>query len=320
MTSADNTFNSKQLKPGKAKAFFVCLVIASFLWLIHSLNTVYNYTLTVPVSFVHLPPGKRPNGGLPKELSVNVKASGLKLLFILINRPFAPIEIDFNNLQSANRGQNFILSSAGIDLKSSLGFETQIKRIVPDTLYFSERTGIQKTVPVKVPLQIRCREGYGYRQPLLEPAFTTIWGDTQLVNETDTLYTQPLILNNLDQDQVSSVAVLKPGHNIFVGLNEVKVAIQTGRLIEQTLQIPVSDLARRPGVKTAIFPSTVKVRFTCLNGDFNPADTSQFRAAINTGKTTVTGRRCPVFITSTPLRVTVMEVNPAEVEFLLIKE
>lgn len=318
MSPSENTYSSLQKKPGKAKAFFVCLAIASFLWLIHSLNTVYNYTLKVPVVFKNLPASKRPLSGLPNELSVDVKTSGLRLCLILLGRPFTPVEVDFNNLSAVNKNQNYILSSSGLNFKNSFGFETQIKHLRPDTLYFSEKTGLQKTVAVKVPLRVKCREGFGYLPPVIDPAFTNIWGDTALINEVDTIYTQPLNLTDVDQDISVTAAIIKPGKDIYTFINEVKVTVEAERLVEHSIRLPLSDLARYSGKRPAIFPSTVKVRFTCIQNTYSVSDSSQFRAMINSEKINPLTKKCPVFLTSAPPYVTIMSIEPREAEFLIL--
>jgi len=313
-------YYSKQQKPGKTKAFFVCLVIAAFLWLAHSLNTVYIYTLKVPVTFKNQPVNKRTVTELPKQLSVNVKASGLKLFLILLNRPFSPVEIDFNNLAQVNKNQNYVLSASGINFKHIFNFEAQIKQIRPDTLYFSEKTGLQKIVAVKVPLQIKCKEGFGYKKPQIEPAFTSIWGDTTLINDIDTLYTQPLTLNGLDQNISTTVTIIKPGKEVYTFINEVTVVIETARLIEQTVTVPLNDVGGSPAGQTTIFPPKVKIRFTSIQNTFVPTDSVLFRAVINSAKTNPKSKKCPVFLTSSPDNITVMEIEPKEVDFIILKK
>ena len=145
MSAKQTNKNSEYKKPGKTKAFFICLLIASFFWLIHALNTVYTQNFIVPVSFVNVPQSKKPLEPLPDHISIDVKASGLKLSYLLLNKPFKELEIDFNNLKSINRNQCYILSSSKLNLNSIFKIETQIKNVLPDSLYFSENTGLQKT-------------------------------------------------------------------------------------------------------------------------------------------------------------------------------
>lgn len=311
-------FSSKR-KPGKTKAFFICLLIASFLWLVHAMNTVYNYTLKVPVTFRNLPQNKKTIAEIPDSLFVSVKASGLKLSLILLNRPFAPLDVDFNNLKSVNRNQNFILSSSDIDFERSFKFEAQIKHISPDTLYFVEKTGYQKVVPIKVPLFIKCRAGYGYKSAEIDPSFITIWGDTALIRKVDTIYTQALNLTDIDRNIDERLAFIKPDPGVYTPFTEIHLKIEVAKLVEQTLVLPVNAVFKQNSKQVNIFPSKVKIKFTCMQNTFNLKDTALFRIVVNSDKINPVTKKSPVFLSATPRDITVMSIEPEEVEILIIK-
>lgn len=257
---------------------------------------------------------------LPEAISVDVKASGLRLALILLNRPFRPLEIDFNTLKSLNRNQNYILSSSRLDFKKILRFETQIKHISPDTLYFSEKVGFQKNVPVKVPLYIKCEEGYGYKHPVITPAFVTVWGDTSLINQVDTIYTQPFTLTKLNKSVNTRLELLRPSTEVYSGVSEVSVRIEVDKLVEQSIYISLADVRNPAQKQIQMFPSRVKVTFTAIQNVFNPEDTALFRAMIDSDKLNQTTKKCPVFLSTVPGNVTVMEIEPKEVEIMIFRK
>jgi len=308
----------KRKKPGKTTAFFICVGIATMLWVLQALNTVYTYTLTVPVVFKNLPQNKKPLTEVPNQLSVELKASGLKVLLVLANKPFKPVEVDFNTLKSINKQQNYVLNAGAINFKSSFKFETQIKHISPDTLYFSEKNGYQKNVPVKIPLFIKCSPGYGTKQPVINPAFVTIWGDTTDINQIDTIYTQPLNLVNVNKNYNSKLVIIKPNANISLSDDEVTTVIDVDRLVEHTVTLPVTVINAQNFKQVNIFPSKVKVKFTSVQNTFSISDTVLFRASINPTK--VNGNnKCNVVLSTVPGNVNILNIEPNEVELLIIK-
>jgi hypothetical protein len=319
-----NTFGSKyssdKKKPGKAKAFFICLLLASFLWLVHSLNTVYIYTLRVPVTFKNQPQNKKPLFQFPEHLSVDVKASGLKLALILLQRPFQPLEVDFNTLKSVNRDQNYVLSSSPLNFKSVFNFDTKIRHISPDTLYFSEKNGYQKSVPVRVPLYIKCQEGYGYKKPVISPPFVTLWGDSLLVSRMDSVYTQALTLSELNKNINTRLELLKPNPLVYTSANEASVFIEVARLVEHTISLPVSDIRSSVQQQVHIFPARVKVKFTAIQNSVSAEDTSLFRANIDSDKINRHTKKCPVFLSACPGQVTVMSIEPPEADILIFRK
>ncbi|MBA3681493.1 MAG: YbbR-like domain-containing protein [Bacteroidetes bacterium] len=318
MNNSNAAYAEKKLKPGKATAFFICIGIAAMLWVLQALNTVYNYTITVPVVFKNLPQNKKPLAEIPNVLKVDIKASGLKLLLVLANKPFKTIEVDFNTLKSVNKMQNYILSSGSINFKGSFKFETQIKHISPDTLYFSEKNGYQKNVPVKVPLYIKCALGYGAGKPVITPAFVTIWGDTADINRIDTIYTQPVNLVNVNKNYNSDLVIIKPNSNISTSETKVVTSIEVAKLIEHTITLPITVINGQNFKQVNIFPSKVKVKFTAIQNAFAIADTVLFKASIDPEKTNA-NNKCYVYLSTVPGNVNILSIVPKEVELLIIK-
>ena len=319
MNNSNTSYSQKKLKPGKATAFFICIGIAALLWILQALNTVYNYTMEVPVTFINFPQNKKPLNYIPKHISVDIKASGLKLFLVLANKPFKPLVIDFNTLKTANKEQNYILTSGTINLKNTFKFETQIKRINPDTLYFSEKNGYQKNVPIKVPLFIKCVQGYGYKKPVISPEFITIWGDTAMIKNIDTIYSQPLNLVNINQSHRANLVIMKPNSFISTSNGEISIFIEVDKLIEHKITLPVTALNSEGFKQVNIFPSKVNVKFTSLQNVFSNCDTSLFRASINPLKINA-NNKCAVILTTIPNNVTVLGVEPKDVEILIIKK
>lgn len=320
MTTAKNKYSKTNKKPGKTKAFFVCLLIASFLWLVHSLNTVYTYTFKIPVEFKNIPINKRPLMEMPNFITIEAKASGLKLAMILSNKYQRPYEVDFNKLQSVNKNQNYVLSNSQLNLNKRFRFDVQIKSISPDTLYFTEKTGFQKIVPVKVPLHIKCKEGYAYKKPSVTPAFLTIWGDTTYLEKVDTLYTQTLTLSNLSQNVLTTLQLIKPSSELHTAVNAVSLSVEVSKLIQQSVTIPITNQRDYPNQQVRLFPSKATIRFTALQNTFNPEDTLAFKAVINSDKVNKFSNKCPVILSSVPGNITVLEITPKEVELLILKK
>ena len=247
-----------KIKPGKTTAFFICVLVAAFLWLVKSLNTTYTHTIKIPIEFKNLPQNKKPVYSIPENLNVAIKASGLKLFFILLNQPFNKLVVDFNNLKTVNR--NYVITPLSVDFKSCLKFEANIKQINPDTLYFIETNGFQKNIPVKALVKIKCERGFGYKTPEIQPSIITITGDSAAINNIDTIYTQTIILNNLNESVEKKLDVLKPNDQVYLQSNYVSLNIKVEKLIDHSLVLPVTILNKPVSAKSAhVFPARVKI-------------------------------------------------------------
>lgn len=316
MSTASNT-SSNRKKPGKATAFFFCLLVATFLWFVKSLNTNYTYTVKVPVVFKNLPLDKKPIHDIPEFLNIEIKASGLKLFFILLNRPFKVLEVDMNRLKSRNL--NAAVKVSVSELKNSLKFETSIKQISPDTLYFTDKSGFRKNVPIKLISKINCQSGYGYKKPELNPSYITLTGDSIELKKTDTIYTELISESNVNSTLKRELRLITPSGNVYSSDNKVQVNISVEKLIEHNIQIPVTPINIPEGVKSAIpFPSLVKIKYTVLQNEFDMSDSIHFKASVDAGK--LRNGKGRVFLSTQPGNVTIINILPEFSELILMKK
>lgn len=320
MANASTIFETTFKKPGKTKAFFICLVIASFLWVVHALNTVYTYSFAIPVTFKNLPSDKKPLMQLPQQINADIKASGLKLGLMLLRQPFKPLAVDINSLKTVNRGQYYVLSGSPIDFESIFHFETTVKHLSPDTLYFTDRTGYEKNVPLKVPLHISCREGFGYKKPIINPSFITIWGDSTVLKSVDTVYTQLLNLTQITNSISENIAVIRPGGGVYTSLTHVNVQIEVGRLVEHQLYIAINDVQQHPGKTVSIFPALSRIKFTTLQGSFVPEDSLLFKVMVNSERRNPRTKKYPVFLGTVPGHVSVIDYEPKEADIIILSK
>jgi hypothetical protein len=295
----------------------MCLIIASLLWLVQALNTVYNYTLKIPIAFSNIPQNKIPLNDLPTKLTLDIKASGLKLLFIMFNKS-KTLNVNFNDLKNNNKQLNYILSASIINFKPILKFETQIKQIYPDTLFFAERSGYQKNAIVKVPLNIKCAQGYGYKKPIISPIFISLWGDSTLIKNIDTIYTEIIDENNLNKSFTKELVVIKPNRDVYLNQSKINITVEVDKLIEQVVLIPVNIFNKEQFKQATIFPQKVKVKFTSIQNNFNLADTVYFKANVVVSKNSKSTKQ-QVILNSFPGNVSVISIQPKEVEVLIIK-
>lgn len=294
----------------------MCLIIASLLWLVQALNTVYTYTLKIPVIFSNIPQNKIPLNDLPTKLTLDIKASGLKLLFIMFNKS-KTLYVNFNDLKNNNKQLNYILSASTINFKPILKFETQIKQIYPDTLFFAERSGYQKNAIVKVPLNIKCAQGYGYKKPIISPNFISLWGDSTLIKNIDTIYTEIINENNLNKSFTKELVVIKPNRDVYLNQSKINISVEVDKLIEQVVLIPVNIFNKEQFKQATIFPQKVKVKFTSIQNNFNLADTVYFKANVVVSKNSKSTKQ-QVILNSFPGNVSVISIQPKEVEVLII--
>lgn len=304
---------------GKASAFLICLAISGFLWLSHSLNRPYFYSLNIPVKFVNLPANKTLLSELPGQLRFDIKTSGLKLFFVLLNRPFNQITVDFNSLKGDNKSQTYAISSGNINLKSSTKFDVDIKKISPDTLFFSAKKGVNKNVPVRPIIFANADKGFILGRPVINPSYITINGDSASLRNIDSISTVPLYLNQLNANYSGKLNLIRPSENVYLNLNEVNVTIGADKLLQREIEVEITALNCPAGFTAKLFPSKVKVRFSSSKNDFNDISSKNFKAVVNFSKQKKEINKLPIELSILPTQAHVLSIEPQEAEFLLMK-
>lgn len=304
---------------GKLSAFIICLVISGLLWLSHRLNQTYSYSINVPVKFINLPSNKLLVSELPDHLRCDIKTSGLKLFFVLLNRPFKELIVDFNTLKSDNKQQSYALSYGKINIKSITKIDVDIKKLSPDTLFFAAKKGITKNVAVKAYVFVSPERGYVLSKPIVSPSFITITGDSVAVNGIDSVTTAPLYLNNVHENYNGKLNLTRPSENVFLNIHEVVVSIQADKLLEKHIDIPVTAINTQSGNLLKLFPKYIRVTYSSAKNDFNEISESDFKAIVNFSKRKQNHNKLPVDLSVVPTHAKILSVEPAEVEFLIFK-
>lgn len=281
-----------------------------------SLNSNYERVVRVPIEIKNLPPNKRPVTSVPDHIDVELKTSGLKLMFIMMNQPFGKLSIDMNDVRML--GNNLVISRSGASLKNVLKFDPGIARITPDTIQFIENNGFQRNVPVKLVHFFKCAPGYGFAETKVSPTFLTVYGDSSLINNVDTLYTQNWTEEALTESKQKMLAVIKPQNGLYLAVSTVTAAVKVEKLVEKTIQLKLALTNVPPSAKQIhLFPPTVTLKYTALQNDLELSDTSKFKAAVDVSK--VYKGKCPIQLLVRPGSINVLRMEPTETELLIVK-
>ena len=140
-----------------------------------------------------------------------------------------------------------------------------------------------------------------------------------ICKKIDTIYTQPLNLVNLNKSYSSSIVIIKPNSSINISEADVNISIDVDKLVEHSINIPVNVIKNIKYKEVAIFPSKINLKYTCLKNNFNSNDTLLFKASVDITKTNSINKSS-VFLSTVPGNVNILNIQPKEVEFLIIKK
>lgn len=310
----------RRLLNKKVITFFICLILASLLWLVNAINRDYQYTLKIPVKFLNLPSDKIVVGEIPEKLDVTIKTSGLKLLLIKSRKLNTDLVIDFNILKSNAKSQAYSIGNGNIYLKPYLNFDVTIIKIRPDTLFFSSDLSKSKIVPVKLNSDIDFEKGYELlSHPVINPSFITITGDSISLSKIDTVYTSALNLKNLKQNFSSEIQLKKTNSNINYSQKSVGVTLLVDRYTENTLSIPISVINNPNNQKIKLLPEEIEIKYSVAMSNFNGVDKTSFKAIVDINKMNSNTKYLNIELVRIPSDIKIISVIPDKISFLKYK-
>ena len=321
MNSSNAITRIRRLLLGKkVGTFLICLGIASLLWVVHALNRNYTYTLKVPVKFLNLPSNNLIVGELPEKLDVEIKTSGLKLLFISLKKNYNEVIVDFNLMKNNAKSQAYSINNVYFNLKNSINFDVELIKIRPDTLFFSINKSNSKLLPVKANLKVNCLPGYSIiSKPTITPAYVTVSGDSISLQKMDTVYTYFLNLKDVHQNFTSPVQLKKPYTSINYNVKDVQLSFNVDKLIESSIKIPVQIMNNTGNETIKLLPNFITIKYLVAMKDYENINENSFKAVVNFEHIKEKQKNLQVEIIRTPSEVKIIKTTPSTISYLIYK-
>lgn len=306
-------------------SFFVCLLISGFLWLITALNHSYTRTIAIPVKFVNFPVGKRVTNPLPQFVLADIRTSGAKLLMMLMKKTLSEVTVDVSKISSVKKGNNTSISTPSVigNLSRLLNTDVDLIKVRPDSLHFNFGKTSRKLVYVKPQVQINYEIPQGiFKRIKVSPQYVMISADSATLRKIDTLYTEKIVLNQMNQrvEQLTAIEIpedLEP--MISLSAQKVNLQINLDEYAQKTIEVPVEIMNAPPNSTVKTFPAVVKVSLTAPYALFDSLNSSLVKvyadyksAASQNGKLTLSSA-------SRINDVKVTQISPAKVEYIIRK-
>ncbi len=196
--------------------FLICLLIATVLWLVKSLEKDYTSTVSIPVHYTEIPKNKILLNSPPTKLNIKIKAQGFSLLRHKVGLSLSPVNFDVSSLNNhlsiqKNIVSYYFLSSQFIpQISSQISSSISIIDISPDTLFFDFDKIKEKKVPVSARIDVSFQTNYFYSDSIkLRPDNILVTGPSSILDSLKCVYTKHLKLNKLDKSFKEDVPLEK---------------------------------------------------------------------------------------------------------------
>ncbi|MGZ4084636.1 MAG: hypothetical protein ACXVPB_09380 [Bacteroidia bacterium] len=288
------------------------------------LNRTYTRTLAIPVKFTHYPLNKHINNRLPNYIMADVKASGAKLVMLLMKKSLDEITVDVSDvIQLKNRPDKASVStlSAIGNLSKLLNTDVELIKVKPDSIHFYFGKTFTKRVYVKPVVQVNYEKSEGiYRKIKTTPQFLTISSDSITLSKIDTIYTEKIVLNDLNKNIEQQAKIELPEEMddlVVLSQDKVTLKINLDEYIQKKIQLPVEVSNLPPGMTIKTFPAFVEITVSAPYNLFDSLTVNAFKASADFNTADKSGGKLKLKIISSLGDIKITGTDPERVEYIL---
>ncbi len=314
---------TRHMKRSDNYIFLLCIIIASFFWLLIKLADSYDVSYEVKVSYKNVPVEKRLTKIIDTSLIIGFKARGYDILKLNITENMNLLTLDLADYRLKKANDNEYSINTGLIAQELANYininETDIF-LSKSTLSFVLNDLLVKELSVKSRLEIGFRDQFDlYEAEIVSPQTVSVFGPLSVLDTMTNVYTEKLKLAMVSEDKSIQVKLYNPLPDLLnMEPGEVNVQLRVERYTESSVEIEIDASALSENIRT--FPATVQVNFKVAQKDFSNIQPNQFKVIPEVGPTDINNaKRLHLILIEKPDFVRDEWITPTDVEFLIIK-
>jgi YbbR domain-containing protein len=306
--------------------FLICVAFSVFLWLLNKLSDNYKTIIHFPVKYINLPENKIYTNILPAHISVEIEASGYTLLQYNMYAKKDTIFIDYaseHGMMPNNKEVHYIcLKNRKDELRNQLKSIGSILSISPDTVFFNFADKNIIEIPVKLNAQLSFKKQFQLKDAIIiEPSFIEVYGPSENINNLSFIETEELKLENLSDDYEVKLNLIFPKSiPAYYRFSQrfVNVKIPVERYTETSLLVKIKSENLPEGYSTVLIPDKAEIKLQVPFSKFAQSKNEEWNLVADFSDYK-NKNRVELKLISTPEYVRLIEIEPKEVEYILIK-
>lgn len=314
--------NLKLKNNRKTKIFVFFLILTSIIWLLIELSKTYSSSAVFKIEYKNLPSDKLVQVKPISKVEVAITAPG----FTLLKRKLKAKTISFNLNNLYQKGTSyFILPNQQLsNLNAQLIGETQIVKVLKDTIFIEIGKNSTKKVPVLPKTDIQFKLGYNFIENLqVDPDSIIISGPKKYIDSIKAIATANLKLNDVYENIATELNLIVPKNtkNVVLSSKKARLTGEVDKFTEGSFKIPVTIINQPEGILMNPFPKQIEVIFQAGLSHFNKVNKKSFLIVFDYKqyeKDTTTQFLTPI-IKQKSEYISSLKINPPHIEFLLQK-
>ncbi len=319
------SFLRKRLSTIDLKVYLICVIIASFIWLLMILSDNFTDEIEFPVNYVNYPEGMVLVSKPAKYITAQVKSKGYEIASASLSYK-NNVNIDLSKLRLKRSAYGRYVaaiptSKFRYNIISQLKVDDVGKSFRPDSIYFVFDSLKTKKLKVSLNSNIKYANGYTqYGNPTISPAFVIAEGPAFNLKKINCVKTDSLILSDVKRDINQTVRLQSMGGLIKLNKNEVDVSFRVEKFSEFSVSVPVTVVSNVPDLKVKTFPSMVKVTCSMALPDYKMLSDTSFEVTARLDSLDLLNENKVILnITKKPINAKSISLSDESIEYVLIK-
>ena len=316
------TGKNKNLAGRRFSAFFICVLLAVFSWMLIVLTKDYTLRFRFKTTYINLPEGKAVVNLLPDSMEMNIIANGFSMLNLKWFTSKRNMVIDCSVMKLKKDSTFYVSLNAVSDkMAKQINSDARIISVAPDTLFFSFSKSAKKKVPVKLISAITFAKQFQLSDSIkTEPSEIEIFGAEDEIKNITFIETQPLTLKSLNKTAVKKLGFSLANKLIGTSTDSVTVTVPVDEFTEGETEVAVSVINLPTGFTLKIIPDKIKVKYKVSINNLNKVNDVLFRVVADYSEIDLdNSSKLKIKLVSSPSFITSVKLNPEKVEYIIRK-
>lgn len=319
----DNILNEvrvffKSISLRKILIFSFFLLLSIIFWIMQVYRQKFEFTLTIPISYVHIPDSLLFDNDFPNELNVRVKDDGAALFKYFFIKRRDSLHVNINEL--IHTSSNRIIKDSDIEqvLREKLFNSSDIISYTPTSISYEYSILSQKKMPVIYNGEIKIPSGYMIDGDLsIYPDSVIAYGSKSIIDTMRFVNTVSDTVQNVISDTMFNVAIA-PMKGMKYKPNKISIHVLVDEFTTKEINVPVECVNLPSNLDIKFFPSSVKIPVQVGLKRYNYIDGDCFRIKVDYNDIKdLKENTIPVRVVESPEYVKIKSPIPSEVEFVL---
>lgn len=302
--------------------FLLCLTISTLLWTLLKFSEEKEEDVEVQIEFINYPGNQILVGKKIKSFPVKIKAQGFELLSQSFGFSEPTVKIDLTKVRVLKQGDinlyYWLPKLNGQAILSSFTAEIKSVAYPLDTvkMFFSEK--IEKELVAKFNFKVKnLTEHYNIGNSLESPQFVKVIGAQSILKNLDTIFTEEVVFDRLESDLNADYPLKKVFGIDTLFTDSIEVFLGVESIERFKFEVPIEIRNKPDSLDVKLFPSEVKINFTCGMKEFVNYTPNSFKPYVDFKDFNPSFKKMTIKLDNPPQQVKDISIEPFNVEYLL---